>query len=354
MFDLKAIKSIPCQDVANKFGIKLEKKHNRLWGRLRNEKESSFSINLKNNLWYDFGSDKGGSVIDLLMELDGISASEAIRELAEEYGIQGQATNDKKWHPLTDSQYKELGIQPERATMNFKIDLTKHSFEKVERWSRKYGMHVTELAKKHPEVYNKMINNIAMDNINKLRNLYYSKLESFRNENMDNLTREFIKTTSKDNAYKINKKIELLENAITIKTSFSHLKVDYDKDFLMENNFNISSKEKSYDVNKIAEDYKKIHQYDKIKHFTKEQKIALCEINNDFYKGSDSLLSYYAIKTIYKALGDKIDKGLANPNLMKMFNTVSKAMEGFREVEKINEINTKHQKQLSKDFQIIN
>ena len=65
MFDLKKIKSVPCQSVAEKYGIKLEKKHNRLWGRLRDEKESSFSINLENNLWYDFGSGEVDS-IDLL------------------------------------------------------------------------------------------------------------------------------------------------------------------------------------------------------------------------------------------------------------------------------------------------
>ncbi len=174
MYNIKEIKAIPIEDVARHYGIKLEKKHNRLWGKLRNEKDASFSINLEKNLWYDFGLGKGGSVIDFVAEIERITAKEAINKLAEMYNIENSVK--KGWQPLTDSQYRELGVQPERATMNFNFDLNVHTPEQLQRWSEKYGMHVKDLAEKMPDVYNKLIFKVAMENIETLKNSYFTKI----------------------------------------------------------------------------------------------------------------------------------------------------------------------------------
>ena len=50
---------------------------------LRSETQASFSVSLIKNLWYDFGTGKGGSAIDLIMELNNCTAYEAVQCLQE-------------------------------------------------------------------------------------------------------------------------------------------------------------------------------------------------------------------------------------------------------------------------------
>jgi hypothetical protein len=45
---------------------------------LRSETQASFNVSLKKNLWYDFGSGKGGNVIDLVMLLENCSFQDAL------------------------------------------------------------------------------------------------------------------------------------------------------------------------------------------------------------------------------------------------------------------------------------
>lgn len=47
----------------------------------RTETAPSFKVDYNKNLWYDFGSGEGGSVIDLVMKLDGCAIGEAISKL---------------------------------------------------------------------------------------------------------------------------------------------------------------------------------------------------------------------------------------------------------------------------------
>lgn len=48
---------------------------------LRTEAAPSFKVDYAKNLWYDFGSGEGGSIIDLVMRLEGCSVGEAIAKL---------------------------------------------------------------------------------------------------------------------------------------------------------------------------------------------------------------------------------------------------------------------------------
>jgi len=45
---------------------------------LRSETQASFNVSVKKNLWYDFGSGKGGNVIDLVMLLENCSFQDAL------------------------------------------------------------------------------------------------------------------------------------------------------------------------------------------------------------------------------------------------------------------------------------
>ena len=48
---------------------------------LRSETQASFSVSLHKNLWYDFGMGKGGSIIDLIMEMKSCTVKEALEYL---------------------------------------------------------------------------------------------------------------------------------------------------------------------------------------------------------------------------------------------------------------------------------
>ena len=50
----------------------------------RQERNPSFRVDYLKNLWYDFGSGEGGSIIDLVMKMEHCSCKEAIRLLEEQ------------------------------------------------------------------------------------------------------------------------------------------------------------------------------------------------------------------------------------------------------------------------------
>lgn len=55
---------------------------------LRKERTASFSVSYDKNLWHDFGTGEGGSIIDLVARMEGCSEVEAARRLAiGEHGI---------------------------------------------------------------------------------------------------------------------------------------------------------------------------------------------------------------------------------------------------------------------------
>ena len=49
---------------------------------LREERTASFSVSYDKNLWHDFGTGEGGSIIDLVARMEGCSETEAARRLA--------------------------------------------------------------------------------------------------------------------------------------------------------------------------------------------------------------------------------------------------------------------------------
>lgn len=76
--DLEEVKRVPLLKILEMRGIQIT---NKLYFAIRNEKTPSCRYYKNNNSWYDFGSGEGGSVIDLLMKIDGLTAKEAIKEL---------------------------------------------------------------------------------------------------------------------------------------------------------------------------------------------------------------------------------------------------------------------------------
>ena len=78
---------------------------------LREERTPSFSVRYDKGLWYDFGLGEGGTLLQLVMRLEGCSMAEAIRSLrkgsADEVPFQPLPTA----LPREDSPLRVLGVE---------------------------------------------------------------------------------------------------------------------------------------------------------------------------------------------------------------------------------------------------
>jgi len=72
----------------------------------RSETKPSFSVAPDKNMWYDFGSGQGGNAVQFLVEYEKISFPEAVRSLAEKYGIEIIELGDKEQNNLYDQLYE--------------------------------------------------------------------------------------------------------------------------------------------------------------------------------------------------------------------------------------------------------
>ena len=82
MTDIQQIKQISIREYLTQRGIN-PKRQNTRYGLylspLRGEHSPSFKVDYIQNLWYDFGSGVGGSIIDLVMHMERCDAGEAMR-----------------------------------------------------------------------------------------------------------------------------------------------------------------------------------------------------------------------------------------------------------------------------------
>ena len=85
-YDLQYIKEIPIADYLHACGIKPAKRYNGYalyHAPYREDPNASLKVDFRQNLWHDYGTSQGGSIIDLVMKMRGCSAYEAIAHLAE-------------------------------------------------------------------------------------------------------------------------------------------------------------------------------------------------------------------------------------------------------------------------------
>jgi DNA primase len=85
---LNSIKQISIKEFLARRGIHPAKEHG-YYGLyhspIRKDSAPSFKVDYRANLWYDFGTGKGGSIVDFVMALEQCSMSKAIRILEEGY-----------------------------------------------------------------------------------------------------------------------------------------------------------------------------------------------------------------------------------------------------------------------------
>lgn len=85
-YDLQYIKAIPIGDYLHACGIEPAKRYNGYalyHAPYREDHNASLKVDFRQNLWHDYGTSQGGSIIDLVMQMQGCSAYEAMAHLAE-------------------------------------------------------------------------------------------------------------------------------------------------------------------------------------------------------------------------------------------------------------------------------
>lgn len=85
-YDLQHIKAIPIADYLHACGIEPAKRYNGYalyHAPYREDPNASLKVDFRQNLWHDYGTSQGGSIIDLVMRMRGCSTYEAMAHLAE-------------------------------------------------------------------------------------------------------------------------------------------------------------------------------------------------------------------------------------------------------------------------------
>ena len=84
MRTIQDIKHIPIRDFLAHRGITPKQENSRYGFYLspfREEQDASFKVDYTQNLWYDFGAGHGGSIIDLVMEIENCNLQQAVERL---------------------------------------------------------------------------------------------------------------------------------------------------------------------------------------------------------------------------------------------------------------------------------
>ena len=102
----KVLDEVDLAEVVSDYGITLKLKGHRAWAccPFHNENTASFCIDTVKNLWYCYGCNKGGNVINFVMEMDGLTFPLAVKKLLKE----------KLGHDLTDEEMKSTPEEEEK------------------------------------------------------------------------------------------------------------------------------------------------------------------------------------------------------------------------------------------------
>lgn len=193
-YNLDKIKEIPLEDVCNRLGVNTSSKGKKLWCNIRGEKTPSCCINIDKNYWYDFGIATGGDVIKFVSEVEKINTKEAIYKLADMFGIdpENNIPNKNKFNLyISNSDYRKIGIEPTRATLNLDINLETQSLDEVIKLEKAFSKSMNELANSNEELFLEVLNKKSIPIIyNNIKNYYdcLSRIEDYINEKENILT----------------------------------------------------------------------------------------------------------------------------------------------------------------------
>ncbi|MFH5911232.1 CHC2 zinc finger domain-containing protein [Clostridium perfringens] len=281
-YNLDKIKEIPLEDVCNRLGIHTSSKGKKLWCDIRGEKTPSCCINTDKNYWYDFGSSTGGDVIKFVSEVEKIDAKEAIYKLADMFGIEPENNNIKnKEKPniyISNSDYRKIGIEPTRATLNLDINLEKQSIEEVTKLEKAFAKSMNELANSNEDLFLEVLNKKSIPIVyNNIKNYYdcLNIIEDYINEKdnvldgFHSLETQLYMNYSKELADTLNSQLDILDKTNINKVIGFELKenkVDFQKDMndlfsvCLENGIEVLSQE-SPQYNKVIKNLDEFKEY---------------------------------------------------------------------------------------------
>ncbi|MCX0355626.1 CHC2 zinc finger domain-containing protein [Clostridium perfringens] len=280
-YNLDKIKEIPLEDVCNRLGIHTSSKGKKLWCDIRGEKTPSCCINTDKNYWYDFGSSTGGDVIKFVSEVEKIDAKEAIYKLADMFGIEPENSienQNKHNFYISNSDYRKIGIEPTRATLNLDINLDKQSIEEVTRLEKAFSKSMNELANSNEDLFLDVLNKKSIPIIyNNIKNYYdcLNRIEDYINEKdnvidgFHSLETQLYMNYSKELADTLNNQLDILSKTnIDKKIGFElkENKVDFQKHMddifsvCLENGIEILSQESSQ-YNKVIKNLDEFKEY---------------------------------------------------------------------------------------------
>ena len=105
--------------------LPLKKKGANFWALspFANEKTPSFAVNPVKGIYKDFSSGRGGNAVNFLMELEGFTYVEALRHLAQKYGIEIAEEEDSPEQRQAKDKRQSLFIVNEFAARWFQEQL---------------------------------------------------------------------------------------------------------------------------------------------------------------------------------------------------------------------------------------
>ncbi|ELC8450788.1 CHC2 zinc finger domain-containing protein [Clostridium perfringens] len=280
-YNLDKIKEIPLEAVCNRLGVNTSSKGKKLWCNIRGEKTPSCCINIDKNYWYDFGTSKGGDVIKFVSEVEKINAKDAIYKLADMFGIEPENTipNKNKYNLfISNSDYRKIGIEPTRATLNLDINLEKQSLDEVINLEKAFSKSMNELANSNEDLFLEVLNKKSIPIVyNNIKNYYdcLSRIEDYINEKGNILTgfhsleTQLYMNYSKELADTLNNQLDILSKTNIDKIvgfEIKENKVDFQKHMndifsvCLENGVEVLSQE-SPEYNKVIKNLDEFKDY---------------------------------------------------------------------------------------------
>lgn len=232
-YDLDAIREIPLRSVLEDCGIKVNRAG---FFSIRAESAPSAKFYESTNTWFDYGINKGGGVIQLVMELNDCSKKEAITKLGNDYNIPyvgAEAGIDKRKH-LSQAQYQLIGIQGDRAGKNITFDFQKYTTEQNIRLSKKLAIPMNELFDRYPKSYEKILQQKAVPYVIQQRHSYLYALHLYdrSSKNSDNQLEVQLNKSCAEDAYKAYQESwSALSKAVAgTEINIEKMKPDFDHD----------------------------------------------------------------------------------------------------------------------------
>lgn len=304
-YDIDKVKEIEIETVCELYGIDLRRKGQNLWGKIRNEKTDSFSINPAKNIWRDWGMAEGGDVISLVSKLESTSYAEAIKILGSRFDIPTEDKLEEYKSLPTPNQFKEIDINSTRVSLNLDINLETSTVEEVEKMysDKKYSLTMYELSKTDKELYHQIIDKKSLDLIERYTDMFVDINKKYKKET-GKVEKMLYKDMLEELESSINNGIDIYNKSRLDSKDLNKLKVKFEPEMKkLEVEDLISNIEKS--VEKYTETPEQLKEY--MKFMSKFHKYS---VSNNFlmqsqFSGAEAVGSF----KFWKDKGFSVNKG---------------------------------------------